>query len=68
MSLYYQKHHVKRPYTLDTVDFFTIDSDFDDENDTVKIMICDNLSRLKPVLESAKIVKKIELLKPKQLI
>jgi len=47
----------ERTYTVDKVETFTVDSTFDYENDTVKIMVWDSLSALKPLCEAVKIGK-----------
>ena len=47
----------ERTYTVDKVETFTVDSIFDYENDTVKIMVWDSLSALKPLCEGVKIGK-----------
>ena len=47
----------ERTYTVDKVETFTLDSTFDDENDTVKVMVWDSLSTIKPLCDSVKIGK-----------
>lgn len=47
----------ERTYTPDKTEAFTLDSSFDYEKDTVKIMVWDSLSTLKPLCESIKIGK-----------
>lgn len=47
----------ERTYTVDKIETFTVDSTFDYENDTVKIMVWNSLSALKPLCEAVKIGK-----------